>query len=128
MFAERAVVASPGRCKRSLAQSRLITRAQWLENSAEVEVAAPLQRCWEMWEDQERIPNWMPWISSVKVIHDVIPTFPLPLLQQMNCLMRSFAIQSSRVTLVCIEAVIVSFSCKSVEIYPVWSNGISSVF
>lgn len=44
-----------------------VIRAQWLENSAEVEVAAPLQQCWELWEDQERIPNWMPWISSVKV-------------------------------------------------------------
>ena len=44
----------------------LVTHAQWLENSAEVEVAAPLQKCWELWEDQERIPSWMPWISSVK--------------------------------------------------------------
>lgn len=46
--------------------SNLIGRAQWLENSAEVEVAAPLEKCWDLWEDQERIPNWMPWISSVK--------------------------------------------------------------
>jgi len=49
-------------------------RAQWLENSAEVEVAAPLERCWGLWEDQENIPNWMPWISSVKVS----PPPPLP--------------------------------------------------
>ena len=41
--------------------------AQWLENSAEVDVAAPLDKCWDLWENQELIPNWMPWIDSVKV-------------------------------------------------------------
>ena len=34
-----------------------------------VQVDAPqtLEKCWALWEDQELIPNWMPWISSVKV-------------------------------------------------------------
>lgn len=40
---------------------------QWLENSAEQDVKLPLERCFEMWEDRERIPQWMPWIRTVKV-------------------------------------------------------------
>lgn len=27
----------------------------------------PLDLAWEMWQDKERIPRWMPWIESVKV-------------------------------------------------------------
>lgn len=42
--------------------------AQWLENSAEQDVHLPVERCYEMWEDRERIPQWMPWIQSVKVL------------------------------------------------------------
>lgn len=42
--------------------------AQWLENKAEVDVAAPIDVCWKLWEDRERIPQWMPWIKSVKVV------------------------------------------------------------
>lgn len=34
---------------------------------ASVEVAAPLETCWALWDDRERIPEWMPWIKSVKV-------------------------------------------------------------
>jgi hypothetical protein len=25
----------------------------------------PLEVCWVLWEDRERIPQWMPWIKSV---------------------------------------------------------------
>jgi hypothetical protein len=67
---------SPARKRRQRARrtaQNLGVRAQWLENSAEAEVAAPLERCWELWEDQERIPAWMPWISSVKVIASLTP-------------------------------------------------------
>lgn len=46
------------------------TMSQWLENQAEVEVLAPLGTCWALWEDRERIPQWMPWIKSVKVLPD----------------------------------------------------------
>ncbi|GLI66052.1 hypothetical protein VaNZ11_009767 [Volvox africanus] len=42
--------------------------AQWLENKAQVDVQAPLETCWNLWEDRERIPIWMPWIKSVKVV------------------------------------------------------------
>ena len=45
-------------------------RAQWLENTAEVEVAAPLDACWNMWEDRTRIPAWMPWIKAVTIQED----------------------------------------------------------
>ncbi|EIE22975.1 hypothetical protein COCSUDRAFT_29043 [Coccomyxa subellipsoidea C-169] len=41
---------------------------QWLENSAEQEVAIPVEKAFEMWEDRERIPQWMPWITSVTVL------------------------------------------------------------
>lgn len=41
--------------------------AQWLDNSAQTEVQAPLEHCFQLWEDRELIPNWMPWITSVKV-------------------------------------------------------------
>lgn len=44
-----------------------VAHAQWLDNSAEISVAAPLEACWEMWEARERIPSWMPWIASVEV-------------------------------------------------------------
>lgn len=27
----------------------------------------PLEEAYALWEDRERIPNWMPWITSVKV-------------------------------------------------------------
>ena len=27
----------------------------------------PLEAAWALWEDRERIPQWMPWIKSVKV-------------------------------------------------------------
>eukprot|EP00884_Botryococcus_braunii_P007172 jgi/Botrbrau1/16456/Bobra.0142s0052.1 len=46
------------------------TAGQWLENVAEVEVAAPLETCWDMWQDRSSIPTWMPWIKSVKVLDE----------------------------------------------------------
>ena len=30
----------------------------------------PLEVCWALWDDRERIPQWMPWIKSVKVLED----------------------------------------------------------
>lgn len=41
--------------------------AQWLENKAQVEVPVTLETCWSLWDDREKIPQWMPWIKSVKV-------------------------------------------------------------
>jgi uncharacterized membrane protein len=30
----------------------------------------PLEVCWALWDDRERIPQWMPWIKSVKVLQE----------------------------------------------------------
>ncbi|KAL6776777.1 hypothetical protein ACKKBF_B30865 [Auxenochlorella protothecoides x Auxenochlorella symbiontica] len=38
----------------------------WLENRAEVSVQVPVETAWDLWDDKERIPDWMPWISSVQ--------------------------------------------------------------
>ncbi|KAF5835992.1 hypothetical protein DUNSADRAFT_6608 [Dunaliella salina] len=46
------------------------TMARWLENKASVDVPAPLETCWAMWENNERIPEWMPWIKSVQFGRD----------------------------------------------------------
>ena len=35
--------------------------------SAQKDVAVPLETAWAMWENRERIPLWMPWITSVVV-------------------------------------------------------------
>eukprot|EP00879_Flechtneria_rotunda_P029717 GHRR01032160.1.p2 GENE.GHRR01032160.1~~GHRR01032160.1.p2 ORF type:complete len:168 (+),score=34.28 GHRR01032160.1:292-795(+) len=43
---------------------------RWLENRASLEVPVPLEICWFLWEDRERIPQWMPWIKSVHVQKD----------------------------------------------------------
>jgi len=47
--------------------NHLCRYSQWLENSAQVEVQAPIEIAWELWEDRERIPTWMPWITSVVI-------------------------------------------------------------
>jgi uncharacterized membrane protein len=35
--------------------------------SAQIDCDVPLEEAFALWEDRERIPNWMPWITSVKV-------------------------------------------------------------
>lgn len=42
----------------------------WVDNTAEVTVPVPLPIVWELWQDKSRIPNWMPWISSVESLED----------------------------------------------------------
>eukprot|EP00270_Netrium_digitus_P004369 TRINITY_DN1543_c0_g1_i1.p1 TRINITY_DN1543_c0_g1~~TRINITY_DN1543_c0_g1_i1.p1 ORF type:complete len:182 (+),score=2.62 TRINITY_DN1543_c0_g1_i1:144-689(+) len=44
--------------------------ATWLDSSARVLVDTPLADAFDLWLDRERIPQWMPWISSVKVLPD----------------------------------------------------------
>ncbi|MGG6267613.1 SRPBCC family protein [Leptolyngbya sp. AN03gr2] len=41
--------------------------SQWLEHTAQVEVEASIEKVWGFWSDLEQMPNWMNWISSVKV-------------------------------------------------------------
>ena len=55
----------PGGCGNGT--GALARASRWLENSAEQEVDVPLERVYPMWEDRTRIPQWMPWISSVQV-------------------------------------------------------------
>eukprot|EP00775_Hariotina_reticulata_P002059 gene2059-2379_t len=47
------------------------TMSRWLDNRAEIEVPVPLEICWALWDDRERIPQWMPWIKSVTVQKDI---------------------------------------------------------
>lgn len=42
----------------------------WLEHSVQIEVEAPIDLVWNLWSDLERMPNWMKWIDSVKVLED----------------------------------------------------------
>jgi hypothetical protein len=44
--------------------------SQWLESTAQTDVAVPLEHAWALWEDREKIPQWMPWITSVTVLDD----------------------------------------------------------
>lgn len=44
--------------------------SQWLENNADIDVDVPIEDAWSLWEDRERIPQWMPWITSVTVQKD----------------------------------------------------------
>jgi uncharacterized membrane protein len=38
---------------------------RWLEHSVTTEIAAPVDRVWEVWSDLEAMPQWMRWIESV---------------------------------------------------------------
>ena len=62
-------LAFSGREFRSTSPSSIL-RAQWLENTAEVDVSVSLDTCWDMWEDRTRIPAWMPWIKAVTIQED----------------------------------------------------------
>lgn len=42
----------------------------WLEHSVQIEVEAPIDFVWSLWSDLEQMPQWMKWISSVKVLED----------------------------------------------------------
>ncbi|AFZ32929.1 SRPBCC family protein [Gloeocapsa sp. BRSZ] len=42
----------------------------WLEHSVQVEVEAPIDLVWSLWSDLEQMPQWMKWISSVKILED----------------------------------------------------------
>ena len=57
--------ASPAACRaftgsplqRARSNGARLWGSQWLENSAQADVAAPLEQCFKMWEDRERIPQ-----------------------------------------------------------------------
>lgn len=42
----------------------------WLEHSVQIEVDAPIDLVWSLWSDLEQMPQWMKWISAVKILED----------------------------------------------------------
>ncbi len=42
----------------------------WLEHTVQVEINAPIYLVWNLWSDLEKMPRWMKWIDSVKVLKD----------------------------------------------------------
>jgi uncharacterized membrane protein len=54
----------------SLGNRRLFQLHAILENSAGVTVNTPIEAAWDLWEEKERIPNWMPWISDIRVLEE----------------------------------------------------------
>ncbi len=44
--------------------------SEWLDHSVQVEVEASIDHVWSLWADLEQLPNWMNWITSVKVLED----------------------------------------------------------
>ena len=44
--------------------------SDWLEHSAQVDVAVPIDQVWNLWSDLEQMPQWMKWIESVKIQTD----------------------------------------------------------
>lgn len=71
VFERRALGGLEGRRRGSSSRGLIVRRySQWLENSAQVEVDAPIEVAWNLWEDRERIPTWMPWITSVIIQED----------------------------------------------------------
>lgn len=45
-----------------------VTCGTWLEHTTEVTVGIPVERAFEMWKDPEGMPQWMPWLRSVRVV------------------------------------------------------------
>jgi uncharacterized membrane protein len=44
--------------------------SEWLEHSVQVEVAAPIEHVWDLWQNIELMPRWMKWIESVTVLEE----------------------------------------------------------
>jgi uncharacterized membrane protein len=44
--------------------------SEWLEHSVQVEVPAPIEHVWDLWQNIELMPRWMKWIESVTVLED----------------------------------------------------------
>jgi uncharacterized membrane protein len=44
--------------------------SEWLEHSVQIEVDAPIEHVWELWQNIELLPRYFKWIESVKVLED----------------------------------------------------------
>ncbi|MFM2305101.1 MAG: hypothetical protein RLZZ135_2513 [Cyanobacteriota bacterium] len=44
--------------------------SEWLEHSVQVEVAAPIEHVWDLWQNIELMPRYFKWIESVQILAD----------------------------------------------------------
>jgi uncharacterized membrane protein len=44
--------------------------SEWLEHSVQVEVAAPIEHVWNLWQNLELMPRYFKWIESVQILED----------------------------------------------------------
>jgi uncharacterized membrane protein len=44
--------------------------SEWLEHSVQIEVAAPIDHVWNLWQNISLMPRWMKWIESVQILED----------------------------------------------------------
>ncbi|RMF21456.1 MAG: hypothetical protein D6756_12450, partial [Cyanobacteria bacterium J083] len=42
----------------------------WLEHTVKIELDVPIDLVWALWSDLEKMPNWMKWIDSVKILEE----------------------------------------------------------
>lgn len=59
-----------GQLKHSCQNGSKWVAAQWLDNSAFLNVPVSIVDCWALWQDRELMPKWMPWITSVKLLEE----------------------------------------------------------
>jgi uncharacterized membrane protein len=44
--------------------------SEWLEHSVQIEVAAPIDLVWGLWQNLELMPRYFKWIESVQILED----------------------------------------------------------
>jgi uncharacterized membrane protein len=44
--------------------------SEWLEHSVQIEVAAPIDLVWNLWQNLELMPRYFKWIESVQILED----------------------------------------------------------
>jgi uncharacterized membrane protein len=44
--------------------------SEWLEHSVQIEVAAPIDHVWNLWQNIELMPRYFKWIESVQILED----------------------------------------------------------
>ncbi|WP_310428693.1 SRPBCC family protein [Chamaesiphon sp. VAR_48_metabat_135_sub] len=44
--------------------------SEWLEHSVQIEVAAPIEHVWSLWQNIELMPRYFKWIESVHILED----------------------------------------------------------
>ncbi len=44
--------------------------SEWLEHSVQVEIAAPIEHVWNLWQNIELMPRYFKWIESVQILED----------------------------------------------------------